>query len=742
MYAKGSKDSSIFLPKGQGSLMIHHYHHVTPEATMHPFQLDFERSRALLAQYDIPLLGKMVENLDQAIAAAHNTGYPVVLKPVSEQIVHKTDLNCVFLDIMSPEELCTAHAAMLNNIQAAGLDAPTALLIQPMVRPGAEILIGATQDPSFGPMTMVGSGGRLVELIADVTPGIGVLTPDEARAMFLRTKAGRILQGFRQEPLDMDAVVSLTVKVSRLMSEHPEIHELDLNPVIVYAKGCALVDARVIEGEPISYPRQTDSAPGMMRSLDTIFSPRSVAVYGASNTGTVGGIVLNNLRRRCTVYPINPRTKMLQGKPCYPDLASLPEVPELAVFVVNSETVVREFEIFCKAGGKGAIIVSDGFAESGRRELEDRLRALSIAHNVAYIGPNGLGVIDNFSGVNTVFIPDHRTGVIREPGGIGIISQSGGIGIELMEMLHADRLGMGKWVSCGNSSSVGVPEILAHMGQDPRITVIAIYLEGLSEGLKLMEVGRQVARHKPVLIIKGGSGGGKEATLSHTASLAGCHEAFRACCSQAGFYLIEELTEDPKIMVNVLSILTSQPPALGKRTAVVSVGGGAAVLLADQITAQGMELAEFAPQTRQRLQDLLREHVKAANPDDLEHMLVNIGNNPMDLFGNCDDRRLMRALEIIADDPNTDVIIAAIYLQVPYLSEYLVDRLVEFRRTITKPFIVSPRGLCTHVTRFRDALYDKRFHTYTVPMVKPLNIALDIWGRYKTSFQSDYELEE
>lgn len=101
-----------------------------------------------------------------------------------------------------------------------------------------------------------------------------------------------------------------------------------------------------------------------------------------------------------------------------------------------------------------------------------------------------------------------------------------------------------------------------------------------------------------MVIIKGGSGGGREATLSHTASLAGSHEAFRACCSQAGFYLIEELTEDPKIMVNVLSILTTQPPAKGKRTAVVSVGGGAAVLLADQITAEGMELARFAPETR------------------------------------------------------------------------------------------------------------------------------------------------
>ena len=709
---------------------------------MEPIQLGFEQSRTLLDAYGIPVLGRMIRTLEQAGQAAKELGFPVAMKTVSSQIIHKTDLGCVLLGRKDLAELEAGYAELMDNVQAAGVTEIDGILIQPMVKPGLEVLIGATQDPSFGPMTMIGSGGRFVELLADVAPGIGILEENEVRTMLDRTHAGRILDGFRGPALDKAAVIRLAMNVSRFMAEHPEIHELDLNPVIVYEEGFAIVDARLIAGDPVHYPRQTDVSPQKMASLRTIFSPASVVLYGASNTGTVGGIVLKNLRRLGRLYPINPRTEALQGMRCYPNLESLPEVPEVAVFVVNSETVVREFEKFCRAGGKGAIIISDGFAESGRRELEERLRNLSLEYGVSYIGPNCLGIIDNFSGVNTMFIPPHRTGVIREQGGIGIISQSGGIGMELMEMLEADRVGMGKWVSCGNSSSVGVAEILAHMGQDERIEVIAIYLEGLSEGLKLMEIGRQVAAKKPVVIIKGGSGGGKEATMSHTASLAGSHEAFRACCSQAGFYLIEDLTEDPKIMVNVLSILTTQPKARGKRTAVVSVGGGAAVLLADQITAEGLELARFTPQTRRGLQDLLRENIKASNPDDLEQMLVNVGNNPLDLLGNCDDRRLIRALEIIADDPDTDVIVAAIYLQVPYLSEYLAERLVEFRRSIDKPFIVSPRGLCTHVTRFRESLYAKRFHTYTVPMVKPLSIALDIWERYDRNFMSEAELRE
>jgi 3-hydroxypropionyl-CoA synthetase (ADP-forming) len=301
-------------------------------------------------------------------------------------------------------------------------------------------------------------------------------------------------------------------------------------------------------------------------------------------------------------------------------------------------------------------------------------------------------------------------------------------------MLEADNLALGKWVSCGNASSVSVPELLAHMGEDPRIKIVAVYLEGIANGLQLMEVGRRVSRLKPVLVIKGGLGGGAAATLSHTASLAGSHEAFRACCHQAGFFLIEELTEDPKILVNALSILTSQPRALGRRVAVVSVGGGAGVLLSDQITAEGLALADFAPETRAGLSRLLEGVVKASDPEVRTRVLTGIGGNPVDLFGSCDDDRLLGALEIIDQDPNTDIILTAIYLQVPYLSEYLPEKLVDLSRELTKPLIVSPRGFSQYVSRCRAYLYSKKFHTYTVPMIKPLSIAVSVWQTYGRSF--------
>lgn len=697
-------------------------------------QLDFTQSAKLLAEYGITILGRMADDPRQVLKAAEDLGYPVVIKAVSKEIIHKTDAEVVFLNLKTREAVEKALDRLLENVARAGAGRPDGILVQKMAEFGFEFLVGAKQDPGFGPVTMVGHGGRFVELWADVQPGIGILTDTDVEEMLCQTMAGTVLDGFRGPALDKQAVIQLAINVSRFMAAHPEIHELDLNPVIVYEQGYAIVDCRLIADDPITVPSSTDLSEGKMKSLQAVFSPQSVAIVGASRPGTMGGIILKNCLGIPRVYPINPKLKTVQGLTCYPDFESLPEAPDLGVFAINAEATVKSFEQFCKTGGRGAIIFSDGFAEIGRKDLENRLLELSMKYDVAYIGPNCMGVIDNFSGVNTLFIPEHRTSVIKGSSGIGIISQSGGVGLELVEMMAADNLDLGMWVSCGNASSVGVAEILAHMGNDPRIKIIAIYMEGFDNGLKLMEVGRMVSARKPVLIIKGGTGGGAAATLSHTASLAGSHEAFKACCRQAGFYLIEELTEDPKILVNTLSMLSSQPAAGGNRVAVVSVGGGAGILLADRVTEACMELADFAPETRKALQELMADNIKTARPEDKARIISGIGANPLDLFGNCDDSRLLAALRIIGRDPNTDIILAAIYLQVPYLSEYLPERLLDLKRDLGKPLIVSPRGFSRHVARCRDYLYAKKFHTYTVPMIQPMSIAIKVWCDYGKSF--------
>jgi len=697
-------------------------------------QIDFEESSDLLNQYGIHAEGKQVYSVEEAIHEADNAGYPVVVKPVSEKIVHKSDEGAVFLNLKTEKQVRNACTALEKKMGGFSSKDKSGLLVQKMADKGFELLVGAKHDPGFGTVTMVGIGGIYVELYSDAAMGIGSLSRNDVTKMLSDTRAGQVLDGFRGQCYDQDAIIELTVNISRLMSDQPDICELDLNPVIVYETGYSIVDVRLIRDDNTLKPVAEDVKPWIMKSIDAIFRSESVAVIGASRPGTQGGVILKNCIGIKKLYPVHPKLKKIHGLTCYSSLADLPEIPDVGVFAVSSERTVSIFEDFCKLGGKGAIIFSDGFAEMGRKDLEDELKRISEIYQVAFIGPNCMGVIDSFSGLNTNYIPEQRSVPAGEASGIGVISQSGGIGLELLEMFRADHLNLGRWVSIGNASCTGVPEILAHMGDDPRIKIIAIYLEGVADGLKLMQVGKEVAMKKPVVIIKGGSGGGAEAALSHTASLAGSHEAFKACCDQAGFYLVEDLTEDPKILVNVLSILTSQPKTDNNRVAVVSVGGGAGILLSDQVTEEGMRLAEFAPETRSRMKTLIEKNLKPEQKSLSEAILKNVGNNPIDLFGNCNDERLLESLKIVDQDPNTDVIVAAIYLQVPLLSEYLPERLVELNDELVKPLIVSPRGFSGYVERCRTYMASKKLRTYTVPMMKPLSIALKIWKKYGRSF--------
>lgn len=698
-------------------------------------QMDFEESAALLLRYGIRADGSQVYSAREAEHAAEVLGYPVVVKPVSRTIIHKSDARAVFLNIRTAGQLKKACTAIEKMMGGFSRDDREGLLVQRMAEKGFELLVGAQQDPGFGPVTMIGIGGIFVELYADAAMGIGVLTRKDVERMLANTRAGRILDGFRGQRYDRRKIIDLTVRVSQLMAEHPEVRELDLNPVIVYEEGYAIVDTRLICDEQHAVKPVAEEIPEWkLASLDAIFRAKSVAVVGASRPGTQGGVILKNCMKIKRLYPVNPKLSAIHGLRCYPSLKDLLGVPDVAVFAVSSERTVDIFEEFCRMGGKGAIIFSDGFAEMGRSDLEERLVRISERYGVAFIGPNCMGVIDNFTGLNTNYIPEQRSVPVPQANCVGVISQSGGIGLELLEMFSADNQNIGKWVSIGNAASVGVPEVLAHMGADPKIKIIAIYLEGVADGLNLMRVGREVAKKKPVLIIKGGTGGGAQAALSHTASLAGSHAAFKACCSQAGFHLVDELTEDPKILVNVLSILTSQPPTTGNRIAVVSVGGGAGILLADQVTEEGMTLAEFAPETRRRMKALIEKNLKPEQRGLAETILQNVGNNPIDLFGNCDDERLLESIRIVDRDPNTDVIVAAIYLQVPLLSEYLPERLVELKEELSKPLIISPRGFSGYVGRCRAYMAAKKLHTYTVPMMKPLSIAIEIWKRYGHSF--------
>ncbi len=203
----------------------------------------------LLASYELPVVPhRLTRSADEAAAAAQELGCPVALKIVSPGLIHKSDVGGVLLNVPTPTEAATAYTAILNRLtpHASGLTIH-GVLVARMAAPGTEVILGMLRDPQFGPALMAGLGGIFVELYKDVAFRLPPLSPDAARAMLMELKAAPLLTGYRgQAPRDLDALATCACAVGRIAAEHPEIHEMDLNPVLAYERGCVIVDAKIL----------------------------------------------------------------------------------------------------------------------------------------------------------------------------------------------------------------------------------------------------------------------------------------------------------------------------------------------------------------------------------------------------------------------------------------------------------------------------------------------------------------
>jgi acetyl-CoA synthetase (ADP-forming) len=203
----------------------------------------------LLATYDLPIIPhRLASSPDDAAAAARELGCPVALKIVAPDIIHKTDIGGVLLNVPTPEAARESFTALSNRLTPhAPRPTMDGILVARMAAPGTEVILGMLRDPQFGPAVMAGLGGIFVELYKDVAFRLPPLTPAAARAMLMELKAAPLLTGYRgQSPRDLDALASCACAVARIATEHPEIHEMDLNPVLAYERGCVIVDAKIL----------------------------------------------------------------------------------------------------------------------------------------------------------------------------------------------------------------------------------------------------------------------------------------------------------------------------------------------------------------------------------------------------------------------------------------------------------------------------------------------------------------
>ncbi|MEM1834628.1 MAG: CoA-binding protein, partial [Thermosphaera sp.] len=276
--------------------------------------------------------------------------------------------------------------------------------------------------------------------------------------------------------------------------------------------------------------------------IEKFFNPESVAIVGASDKpGKVGKVILENFVKKFKgeIYPVNPNYESIMGLKCYKKVSELPKAPDLAVIVIPADGVPEVLEDLGEKGTKAVIIISGGFRETNtpRGEmLENKVKEIASKYGMRIVGPNCIGIFDNWSGVDTFFLPEEK--MKRPPRGhVGFISQSGAFASALIDWMAYNNIGVSRAVSYGNKVDVDDVDLLKFFKDDEKTKIVLMYLEGLktNRGKEFIRVAREVVKVKPVVIYKAGkTSRGSMAAASHTAALAGDYSLYKSAIKQAG----------------------------------------------------------------------------------------------------------------------------------------------------------------------------------------------------------------
>ena len=410
--------------------------------------------------------------------------------------------------------------------------------------------------------------------------------------------------------------------------------------------------------------------------LNTFFSPQSVAVVGASrDPDKLGYAVLANLQEGGypgRLYPVNPKADEILGLEAYASVLDIPGPVDLAVIVIPYRFVPAVLEECGQKGVPAVVIISAGFREAGREGLERERELVDIAekYDIRLIGPNCLGVIDTGTPLNASFAAG------MPPGGpIAFMSQSGALGTAVLDMAMAGRIGFSKFVSLGNKADVSEIDLLETWGDDPDSRVILIYVEGLPDGQRFIEVARKVTRDKPVVAIKSGvTASGSRAVSSHTGSLAGSEAAYKAAFRQAGVIRATSM----EALFDYARAFAYQPLLSGDRIGIVTNAGGPGILATDALEHAGLDIPRLGHGTVEALTDYLPGAASAANP--------------VDVLGDALADRYKHAIRLVLDDPNVDGLIVIVTPQAMTEIEETAHAVGQMAQEADKPVLACFMG--------------------------------------------------
>ncbi len=432
----------------------------------------------------------------------------------------------------------------------------------------------------------------------------------------------------------------------------------------------------------------------MHHGLTPFFAPRGVAILGASaSPNKLSFGILRNM----TLYgftghiaPVNPRAEEILGLKCYPDIAAVPDPLDLAVIVLPAAAIPEALEACGQRGIRAVTIISGGFKEVGAEgaELEKQVLAIAARYQMRLVGPNCVGTLDLYSGLNTTFIQG-----VPDRGGIGFVSQSGAVAGGVVDYIRNKQIGFSNFASLGNEADVTETDMIEYLSQDANTRVLAIYVEMIRDGQRFIRAARQVTPRKPIVLLKAGrTSAGARAVSSHTGSLAGSHTAYQAAFLQSGVIEVDTVTD----LFDISTALDRQPLPAGNRVAMITNAGGPAALLSDSLAANGLQIADLEEATRAALRQRLNPSAQVSNP--------------IDMLGGAEPPEYEYALQHTLADANVDAVVVILVPQALVNPAEVAEKICQVSAGSRKPVLACFMGEWS-VEKARQVL-----HSHGVPM--------------------------
>jgi len=549
----------------------------------------------------------------QKLAAA--MGFPVVMKIVSPDILHKTEAGGVLVGVSSVEEAAKGYDAIIANAKKYKADARIlGVQVQQMLKGGQEVIIGAVTDNSFGKLVAFGLGGVLVEVLKDITFRLAPATREDALSMLDGIQAAEMLKGVRgSDPVDREALARLIVGVSELVSDFPEISELDLNPVFATRNSAIAADVRILVDFSAKVPRYRPPEAEVLASMKRIMQPKSVAVIGASDeSGKIGNSVMKNLINggyQGQIYPIHPKSPEIMGYKAYKSVKDVPDEIDTAVFAIPAKFVAAALVECGEKKIAGAVLIPSGYAETGQHEMQAELVAIGRKYNIRLMGPNIYGFYYTPANLCATFCTAYDV-----KGSAALSSQSGGIGMAIIGFSRSAKMGVSAIVGLGNKSDIDEDDLLIFFEQDPNTTVIAQHCEDLKDGRAFAEVARRVSKKKPVIMLKAGrTSAGAKAASSHTGALAGNDKIYEDVLNQIGVIRARSLRD----LLDFARGVPILPTPKGENIVIITGAGGSGVLLSDACVDNNLTLMPMPPDLDAAFRKFIPPFGAAGNPVDI-----------------------------------------------------------------------------------------------------------------------------